>query len=557
MTSAAPYIKDTTVFPFAWELRSWTCKRAAARSRRRSLRRRYADLLASPKPLAFWRRRVFEIRYLTNTTTRPRRAIVDRLNDMGFDLTAEHIFTPGIAAGQLLRRKQLTRIHLAAAHELVEDLPDVEFVDDEPQAIVLGDLFRAFDWDRLNMLFRMMRQGVVLVALRPCGFLETIPAPEGLFRTNMPGPAAHQADTLLIAYQSTIFGNGVRLDIRDMARSVWTDTVKWDGLTPHSVVFSSDGNSLFVNGRSIAGRWDLLTGKFEDRRPSSLALRSYPFADSVLYTGVEGDDWGQLMVRSSRLGERRIEWEPPEVLYSEFDIQSASGSELLMVARQANENIATIFDLASAAEGKAGAKRSLILPYRPDYPDYSLSPDGRVLLGTARNALVAYDAQTGETLWALDEGEMDITVGSTAFTADGSRVFIHASYGLPTLQVRNALTGERLYAAPHYDTLLARDGAQIGLAMVEDKSFLLRLDEFGQNTGSTSLQGVRAKGAYWHAATGMVLVKGFDQRQMLWRPDTQESFVLEAYPSHDDGGVAFSPHGDLLALVESNGTISL
>ena len=84
---------------------------------------------------------------------------------MGFDLTAEHIFTPGVAAGQLLRRKKLTRIHLAAAPELAEDLPDVEIVDDEPQAIVLGDLFHAFDWDRLNLLFGMMRQGAVLVAL--------------------------------------------------------------------------------------------------------------------------------------------------------------------------------------------------------------------------------------------------------------------------------------------------------------------------------------------------------------------------------------------------------
>ncbi len=107
----------------------------------------------------------FEIRYLTNTTTRPRQAIVDRLIGMGFNLKAEHVFTPGIAAGQLLRRKKLTRVHLAAAPELAEDLPDVKVVDDEPQAIILGDLFRAFDWDRLNVLFRMMRQGAVLVAL--------------------------------------------------------------------------------------------------------------------------------------------------------------------------------------------------------------------------------------------------------------------------------------------------------------------------------------------------------------------------------------------------------
>ena len=66
----------------------------------------------------------FEIRYLTNTTTRPRRVIVDRLIGMGFGLRAGHVFTPGAAAGRLLRRKKLTRIYLAAASDLADDFPD-------------------------------------------------------------------------------------------------------------------------------------------------------------------------------------------------------------------------------------------------------------------------------------------------------------------------------------------------------------------------------------------------------------------------------------------------
>ena len=106
-----------------------------------------------------------EIRYLTNTTTRPRRAIVDRLISMGFDLSAAHIFTPGIAACTLLRKRNLKRVHLAAAPKLAEDFADIELVDDQPEAIILGDLYRTFDWDRLNALFQMMQQGALLVAL--------------------------------------------------------------------------------------------------------------------------------------------------------------------------------------------------------------------------------------------------------------------------------------------------------------------------------------------------------------------------------------------------------
>jgi HAD superfamily hydrolase (TIGR01458 family) len=105
------------------------------------------------------------IRYLTNTTTRPRRAIVDRLIRMGFDLRPEHVFTPGIAAAQLLQRRKLNRIHLAAAQELAEDFPNVEFVDEDPEAIILGDLHLGFSWERLNILFQMIQRGAKLVAL--------------------------------------------------------------------------------------------------------------------------------------------------------------------------------------------------------------------------------------------------------------------------------------------------------------------------------------------------------------------------------------------------------
>lgn len=74
-----------------------------------------------------------EIRYLTNTTTRPRRTIVDRLISMGFDLSAEHVFTPGVAADRLLRKRNLKCVHLAAAPELAEDFSDIELVDDHPR----------------------------------------------------------------------------------------------------------------------------------------------------------------------------------------------------------------------------------------------------------------------------------------------------------------------------------------------------------------------------------------------------------------------------------------
>lgn len=110
------------------------------------------------------------IRYLTNTTTRPRGAIAERLQGLGFAVKKTEIFSPPAAAARLLADLGVKRLHLAAAPALAEDLAGFDFVDSEPEAVVpdavvLGDLYKDFTWDRLNGLFRMLAAGATLVAL--------------------------------------------------------------------------------------------------------------------------------------------------------------------------------------------------------------------------------------------------------------------------------------------------------------------------------------------------------------------------------------------------------
>lgn len=105
------------------------------------------------------------IRYLTNTTTRPRRAIAQRLRAMGFEVAPEEVFSPPAAAAALLSEIGAKRIHLAAAPELAEDLADFEIVEEAPDAVVLGDLYKDFTWVRLNGLFQMIAAGAPLIAL--------------------------------------------------------------------------------------------------------------------------------------------------------------------------------------------------------------------------------------------------------------------------------------------------------------------------------------------------------------------------------------------------------
>jgi phospholysine phosphohistidine inorganic pyrophosphate phosphatase len=105
------------------------------------------------------------IRYLTNTTTRSRRAIVEGLQSMGVFVDPQHLFTPSAAACRLLERDGIRRLHLASPTALREDFAVFDLVEADPEAVVMGDLHEGFTWRRLNQLFQMVHSGARLVAL--------------------------------------------------------------------------------------------------------------------------------------------------------------------------------------------------------------------------------------------------------------------------------------------------------------------------------------------------------------------------------------------------------
>lgn len=106
------------------------------------------------------------LRYLTNTTTLARAGIAERLASLGLQIDPASLFTPLAAARRLLQAWGARRIRLAAPPQAAPDFAGLELVETGPvDAVVLGDLYRAFDWDRLNELFGLLSDGARLVAL--------------------------------------------------------------------------------------------------------------------------------------------------------------------------------------------------------------------------------------------------------------------------------------------------------------------------------------------------------------------------------------------------------
>ena len=96
------------------------------------------------------------VRFLTNTTRKPRAALLEQLGAMGFELSADEVFTAPLAARRVLEQHGW-RPHLLVHPDL---LPDFEGLDiDRPNAVVVGDAGPAFDYDALNAAFRVLVDG--------------------------------------------------------------------------------------------------------------------------------------------------------------------------------------------------------------------------------------------------------------------------------------------------------------------------------------------------------------------------------------------------------------
>ncbi|PAW76993.1 MAG: hypothetical protein B9S32_12885 [Verrucomicrobia bacterium Tous-C9LFEB] len=109
--------------------------------------------------------------FVTNTTSKPRSVVVERLRQAGIAATPEQIFTAPAVARDWLREKQFTRCYFLLRPPLLADLEGVEAVDETPQAVVVGDMGDDFTYNKLNRAFRFLldeRCAFVTLAANRC-----------------------------------------------------------------------------------------------------------------------------------------------------------------------------------------------------------------------------------------------------------------------------------------------------------------------------------------------------------------------------------------------------
>jgi HAD superfamily hydrolase (TIGR01458 family) len=187
------------------------------------------------------------LRYVTNTTRKPRRQVSEHLHSLGFEVEEAEIFTPARAAAGLIGDKSCFPL---VDESLLEDLGGVTLAEDRPDYVLVGDLGEGFTYDRLNAAFRRLMNGAELIALQKSRYWRT---EAGLSLDAGPFVAALEYAS---GKSATVVGKPekgfFRLALEDL------------GLGPHEVAMVGDDAEADVTGAQAAGLRGILvkTGKY-------------------------------------------------------------------------------------------------------------------------------------------------------------------------------------------------------------------------------------------------------------------------------------------------------
>jgi HAD superfamily hydrolase (TIGR01458 family) len=116
--------------------------------------------------VASLRARGLALRFVTNTTSRPRRLILERLRRLGFEVAESELSTPAALAVSHCVEQGRRRVMLLARDDVKEDFAELSEVAEGVEAVVVGDLGEAFGYDVLNRAFGHLMGGAELIALQ-------------------------------------------------------------------------------------------------------------------------------------------------------------------------------------------------------------------------------------------------------------------------------------------------------------------------------------------------------------------------------------------------------
>jgi HAD superfamily hydrolase (TIGR01458 family) len=100
--------------------------------------------------------------FVTNTTSRSRSSLLQKFDALGFSVHTDELMTPIVAAIDHLQQQRMRRIAVFVTPDAAQEFADFEIVATQSttavDAVVIGDLGKLWDYQRLNNAFRLLMQ---------------------------------------------------------------------------------------------------------------------------------------------------------------------------------------------------------------------------------------------------------------------------------------------------------------------------------------------------------------------------------------------------------------
>jgi HAD superfamily hydrolase (TIGR01458 family) len=209
------------------------------------------------------------IRLVTNTTMRPRRSILERLERLGIEADPSELLTPATLAANRCREAGYDSVLLVVLDDLREDLGDLPESEGKADAVIVGDLGEIWDYEILNRCFRQLMDGAALIALQKNRYWETA---EGLSLDAGPFVAALE------------YASGFEAEVVGKPAPAFFDLALGDlGVSADHAAMVGDDVEADVGGAMGAGLAGILvrTGKYREDLVRETGIEPTATVDSI------------------------------------------------------------------------------------------------------------------------------------------------------------------------------------------------------------------------------------------------------------------------------------
>jgi HAD superfamily hydrolase (TIGR01458 family) len=223
----------------------------------------------APEALKRLRAAGLPIRLITNTTMRPKRTILERLERLGIEADPAELLTPATLAANRCRDAGYDSVLLVVLDELREDLEGVPEGDGKVDAVIVGDLGDRWDYGVLNGAFRRLMDGAELIALQKNRYWETA---EGLSLDAGPFVAALE------------YATGQEAEVVGKPSDAFFELAMGDlGVTAERAAMVGDDVEADVGGAIDAGLAGVLvrTGKYREDLAKASGIDPTATVDSI------------------------------------------------------------------------------------------------------------------------------------------------------------------------------------------------------------------------------------------------------------------------------------